>query len=93
MRGKGGCEEKVDRERKGTRRECHAYNTVQGGFVQGPPFEIRQYMNGNDFAQVRYQQLILFTSLVIHNKNANMILHIMNSTMSSGSLVLLLIGC
>ena len=38
MRGKGGCEEKVDRERKGTRRECHAYNTVQGGFVQGPPF-------------------------------------------------------
>ena len=38
MRGKGGCEEKVERERKGTRRECHAYNTVQGGFVQGPPF-------------------------------------------------------
>ena len=93
MRGKGGCEEKVDRERKGTRRECHAYNTVQGGFVQGSPFKIRQYMNGNVFAQVRYQQLILFTSLVIHNKNANMILHIMNSTMSSGSLVLLLIGC
>lgn len=93
MRGMGGCEEKVDRERKGTRRECHAYNTVQGGFVQGSPFKIRQYMNGNVFAQVRYQQLILFTSLVIHNKNANMILHIMNSTMSSGSLVLLLIGC
>lgn len=39
MRGKGGCEEKVERERKGTRRECHAYNTaVQGGFVQRPPF-------------------------------------------------------
>ena len=36
MRGKGGCEEKVERERKGTRRECHAYNTVQGGFLQGP---------------------------------------------------------
>lgn len=36
MRGKGGCEEKVDKERKGTRRECHAYNTVQGGFLQGP---------------------------------------------------------
>ena len=51
-------------------------------------------MNGNVFAQVRYQQLILFTSLVIHNKNANMILHIMNSTMSSGSLVfIILIGC
>ena len=38
MRGKGRCEEKVDRERKGTRRECHAYNIVQGGFVQGLPF-------------------------------------------------------
>lgn len=38
MRGKRGCEKKVDRERKGTRRECHAYNTVQGGFFSGAPF-------------------------------------------------------
>ena len=63
MRGKGGCEEKVDRERKGTRRECHAYNTVQGGFVQGPPFYIKQYMDGNVFLQVRYQQLSFICKL------------------------------
>ena len=53
----------IDRERKGTRRECHAYNTVQGGFVQGPPFYIKQYMDGNVFLQVRYQQLSFICKL------------------------------
>ena len=52
-------------------------------------------MDGNVFLQVRYQPLIFIHKLiVIHNKNAHIILHIMNSTMSCVSLVfIILIGC
>lgn len=52
-------------------------------------------MDGNVFVQVRYQQLIFIRKLiVIHNKNANIILHIVNSAMSCGSLLfIILIGC
>ena len=38
MRGRGGCEEKVDRERKGTRRECHAF-LYREVLFRGPLFK------------------------------------------------------